>query len=286
MKSKLRLSTFYGVCGVSMLILAATQIGCATNQAREEEKRLDEGEKILSSSNGSLEFPEWAYSKTRTVDEGKLFVSGNVDVDSSHSASRCLMAADMVARANLVKELKSRVQEQAQYAAEGMEMDQHSLYTIINQSTEPQRIVGSFVAERWYGKIKSQSTNSTQLRYHCFSRMALPLELFKLQLNQVLAGSGRDLSRDFRDKMNKSWDMFFRADNPTPVEEITALPKRKSAPSSPFITPTADPANSKSEMADDEAGNEASNDADGGLISENRSVEERLPKKPKLAKRK
>lgn len=186
-------------------------VACSTNDKNLTAKGPIEGDEILSSSNGKLDYPAWAYETPRFIDDGKINVSGNVDISAEQSPSRCLDAAALVARANLASEIKNRLQGQFQYAAEGMGLDEHRLDSIINQASEVQNLAGTHTSSRWYAKVKIANGSDTKATYRCFALVSMPVELFKKQLLAELnrANEGKKLTPEFNEKVKQSWDQFF-----------------------------------------------------------------------------
>lgn len=197
----------------SVLLLLGISIlsGCVSSRSRmHDPEYYAKGDEILSTSDDSKNYPNWAFSEPRFVRDDVLFVSGSLDINGDQSPARGLDAAAMIARANLSSEIQQRLRLQMQYAAEGLQVEPQSLDQIINIESKTERLSGVYVAQRWYAKVKVPAEGQVLVRYRCFVLVGLALPLYRKQLLDSLDGGSRmQLSTEFKKNIRDSWDQFF-----------------------------------------------------------------------------
>ncbi len=203
--------------GLTALIL--TTACSSTSREEMARKAIEDNIKedvIISSSDGSKEYPEWAYNKPRFIQDGVLYVSGSVDINSSQSPARCLDAAVIIATSNLSREIVTRSQDQLQYASEGMGANSQSYERIINQESSIDKLHDINTSKRWFAKVKSSSETGVSVRYQCFALVGLDVESYKQQIVRAMNNTTNSVSESFKNKVNASWDKFLgKNDNET-----------------------------------------------------------------------
>ncbi|OGQ36953.1 MAG: hypothetical protein A3F16_03350 [Deltaproteobacteria bacterium RIFCSPHIGHO2_12_FULL_43_9] len=167
-------------------------------------------DKILATSNGK-DRPSWAMDKPRYVKKDQLYVSGMVEIDGNQSPSKGLLAADLQARANLLSELKSRLQAQLQFATEGFHYDQQHLNNIITESINVHSLTGLYIDQRFYEKVLVRNSQFPQVKYTCYSLATISMKDFREAVERNLRNnnSGKPLTEDFKKKVDKAWDRVF-----------------------------------------------------------------------------
>jgi hypothetical protein len=221
---------------VLSLGMLATGVGC-THSAKIKEAAY--GDVLLMSSDGRTEFPIWAYNKVTQTEGDRLFVSGGVDIAEGQSPSRGLEAADLMARSNLAKEVMSRFESQAQYAAEGLGLDESALSSIANLHATLPAISGIRIEEQWYAKVLSNGP-TPRVTYRCFTRLSIDIAGLKAQVQSRLRQS-QNLTPEFRARMNESWDRFFGSTSDGTAKSTAAQKGRtKTVPSELIPTDLTD----------------------------------------------
>lgn len=195
-----------------LTLLSMWATACSTTGSQSpnvDAKDLLKGDEILSSSDGSSDFPKWAYAEPRFIKGNEIYVSGSIEVNADQSPSRGLDAAYLIAKANLASEIHERIQSQVQYASEGMNVDPQALEQIVNQESELPNLSGIHLVTRWYAKVKVPSESSVLVRYRCFTLVALSLDAYKAQVANALRKPNAEFSPDFKSRVLSSWDRFF-----------------------------------------------------------------------------
>jgi len=187
-------------------ILSLASSGCATKMAG-----LPQGERVLYSADGTNKIPEWVYLRPYEEIAGRIFVSGVVDITGNQSPSRGLAAADLQARAELAKQIRTRLSNQLQYANEGFGYDNQVLEGIITQGSEVVHMSDVRIVDRGYAQIATTNLPGASIKYTCFSRASVDAANLKQMIERSLAeaeGQGR-ISESFRKKVDGEWNRFF-----------------------------------------------------------------------------
>lgn len=197
---------------IFVLPLAAFLIGgCAKSYTSGGQKYKVKKDKIVETSYGSKSDAKYFYKKPRVEKNNTLYVIGAVDVPGDSSPSRCETAADMQARIELVSELKTRISNELQYAAEGFNINAASLTQIANQLTKVEFMQGAYIDTRFWEKKIVQNGPDAYVKYTCYSRAAMPLTKFKENTDRLVREyEGEQFSKDFQNKVDASWDEFFK----------------------------------------------------------------------------
>lgn len=206
---------------ITTVLCVGSLMGCASKNMGSAAS----GDKVLSRAEGYSSTPEWAIIQPRFIENDTIYVSGGQDISGDQSPSRGCTASDVQAKANLISEIKTRLQSQLQLANENFDYDQSTLRQIINSATEVKFVTGLQISRRYYEKTLNETAHDKQVRYSCYSLAALPMEEFKRNVIRALRESeGRNqLSEDFKSRVNKSYDKFF--------DETTNAPAIVPAPS-------------------------------------------------------
>ncbi len=196
-------------------VLAVGLQGCATKSAM-----LPDADRVLSTTDGKNELPEWVYLRPLSERDGRVFVSGVVDIAGDQSPSRGLTAADLQARAELAKQIRTRLSAKLQYANEGFGYDNQVLEGIISQASDVNHMSDVRIAERGFAKILVKNGNGNEVRYTCYSLASVDAQDLKRMIARSLAeaeGRGR-ISTSFRKKIDREWNRFFDETEPTSPE--------------------------------------------------------------------
>ena len=196
------------------LLIILLQIGCSTNKNKTEG-----GENILSSSNGQLSYPEWAYEKPRYIDNDTLFVTGAFQINPDQNVNACLSAALLNAKANLAAEINSRIEKKTQLGEEGFEVGQNSLQNMIHEFVKIDRLTSSSEAKRWFGKTSAVTSGKELATIKCFVQISMGLPEFKQNVYAAVVKIDPSVSKDFKNKLEREWSSFF---GPEPKSEAPA----------------------------------------------------------------
>ena len=191
-------------------LIAMAPLGCATKRPA--------GDVILSTSDGTNKTPAWVHSRPYAEEEGRIFVSGLVYISGDQNPARGMAAADLQARAELAKQIRTRLSNQVQFANEGFGYDNQVLDTIITQGSEVSHLSDVRITHRGFSKIFSDNEKGGRVVYECYSRASIDSAYLKRMIEQSLAeaeGKGR-ISESFRKKVDKEWDRFFNEGAATP----------------------------------------------------------------------
>ncbi len=187
------------------LIIISAQ-GCSSKMAR-----LPDADKVLSTTDGKNEIPEWVYLRPLREENGRVLVSGVVDISGDQSPSRGLTAADLQARAELAKQIRTKLSAKLQYANEGFGYDNQVLDGIISQASDINHMSDVRIAERGFAKVLVNNGIGSQVRYTCYSLASVDAQDLKRMIARSLAeAEGRgQISESFRKKIDKEWERFF-----------------------------------------------------------------------------
>jgi len=196
---------------LGVLAAAVLVAGCGKSYTVDGKKFKVKKDKIVETSYGSKSDAKYFYKKPRIEKNNTLYVIGAVDVPGDSSPTRCEVAADMQARAELAAELKTRISNELQYSAEGFNINASNLSQITNQLTKIEFMQGAFIDTRFWEKKIVQNGPDSYVKYTCYSRAAMPLSKFKENTDRLLKEHEGDVfSSDFRRKVDASWDEFFK----------------------------------------------------------------------------
>lgn len=187
------------------LLMAATQ-GCSSKMAM-----LPDADRVLSTTDGKNEIPKWVYLQPLREENGRVLVSGVVDISGDQSPSRGLTAADLQARAELAKQIRTRLSYKLQYANEGFGYDNQVLEGIISQASDVNHMSDVRIAERGFAKVLVNNGVGSQVRYTCYSLASVDAnELKKMIARSLAEAEGRgQISQSFRKKLDREWNNFF-----------------------------------------------------------------------------
>ena len=184
--------------------------GCASK------KQADSGGyRILYTTDGSGKLPKWVYDIPVEEKDGKMLISGVVDIAGNQSPSRGLTAADLQARAEIAKQIKTRVAVKLQYANEGFGYDNQILSQIVSQASDATHMVNVRIVERGFAKISDVDNLGISTRFTCYSRAAIEIDELKKMIARALqdAQDQGKISEEFKQKVEKEWNQFFNNAN-------------------------------------------------------------------------
>jgi len=175
-------------------------------------------DKVVEKSYGSKTIAKYYYKKPHVKKNKNMYVIGTVDAPGDSAPSRCELASDLQAKIELAGELKSRFENQLQYSSEGYSINAQDLKQIAMQSTKIEFIQGVYIDNRFWEKKLVQNGPDTYVKYSCYSRAVMPMASFEDFANRILKEheAKKEFSGDFVQKVNESWDQFFR---PVDVED-------------------------------------------------------------------
>lgn len=187
---------------ISLLVIQ----GCAS-------KSVDKvtGYKVIYTADSTGKIPAWVHSIPTEEKDGKMLIGGVVDIAGNQSPARGLTAADLQARAELAKYIKTRLAVKLQYANEGFGYDNQVLYQIVSQVADVSNIVRVNIIERGFAKIADVDEYGLKTRFTCYSRVSVDVQ----ELNSMVARSLREaenqgqISESFREKVEEEWKTFF-----------------------------------------------------------------------------
>lgn len=194
---------------ITPLVLQALMLasqGCSSKMAM-----LPDADQVLSTTDGKGEIPKWVYLQPLREENGRVLVSGVVDISGDQSPSRGLTAADLQARAELAKQIRTRLSSKLQYANEGFGYDNQVLDGIITQASDVNHMSDVRIAERGFAKVLVKNGAGSQVRYTCYSLASVDAQDLKRMIARSLAeaeGRGK-ISESFRKKVDKEWNRFF-----------------------------------------------------------------------------
>jgi hypothetical protein len=207
-------------------VLASSLQGCATKSAM-----LPDADRVLSTTDGKNELPDWVYLRPISEKDGRVFVSGVVDISGEQSPSRGLTAADLQARANIAKQIRTRLSARLQFANQGFGYDNQVLEGIISQASDVSHMSGVRIAERGFAKILVRNGNGGQVRYTCYSLASVDAQDLKQMITRSIAeaeGNGK-ISKSFRQKIDREWNRFFDEQEPTSPDMTEVTPDQSTA---------------------------------------------------------
>jgi uncharacterized protein YcfL len=190
------------------LILFIAQ-GCASKQSNLAEHR------VIYTTDGSGVLPKWVFDNPIQEKDGKMLISGVVDIAGNQSPSRGLTAADLQARAEIAKQIKTRIAVKLQYANEGFGYDNQVLSQIVSQASDTTHMVNVRIVERGFAKIADTGNYGVETRYTCYSRASIEIEELKKMIARALQDAQQQgkISEEFKQKVEKEWNRFFNDAN-------------------------------------------------------------------------
>lgn len=171
-------------------------------------------QKVIYTTDGSREIPEWVYEKPFFEKENRVFVSGVVDIDGNQNPSRGLTAADLQARAELTKTIQARLSAKLQFANEGFGYDEQVLNQIVSMASDVNSLNNVRIEKRGYAQLLLDQGSYQQTRFSCYSLASVPRsDLQRMIANAIRqAEQGGKISPSFRKKIDQEWDRFFGED--------------------------------------------------------------------------
>ena len=209
------------LCAVLSLVLTACGGGSVSRGMHV--KNLGK-EKIVNTSGNK---PDWTFQKPMFVDNGVLYVSGMFT--DAPNLGKGLHLADTLARAKVAKMLRDRLQDDMNYASEGLDVDSTVFERILTSSTDEIVLNGIFQNSQYYEKKQVITLSGTVYRYDCFALIEMPQERYLAMLDNIMkeqSGKG-GVSDTFREKIEARQREFFKNLSDVKVEE--KLPKDKLA---------------------------------------------------------
>lgn len=173
------------------------------------------GYKVIYTADNTGKIPVWVHSTPTEEKDGKMLVGGVIDIAGNQSPARGLTAADLQARAELAKYIKTRLAVKLQYANEGFGYDNQVLYQIVSQVSDVSNIVRVNIIERGFAKIADVDEYGLKTRFTCYSRISVDVQ----ELNNMVSRSLREaeeqgrISEPFREKVEQEWKQFFQQSN-------------------------------------------------------------------------
>jgi hypothetical protein len=185
---------------------------CATSYKVGDTKYKVKKDKIVEKSYGSKTIAKYYYKKPHVKKNKIMYVIGTVDAPGDSAPSRCELASDLQAKMELATELKSRFENQLQYSSEGFNINTADLKQVAMQSTKIEFVQGIYIDNRFWEKKLVQNGPDTYVKYTCYSRAAMPMKSFEDFANRILKEheDKKEFSGAFVQKVNESWDQFFK----------------------------------------------------------------------------
>lgn len=165
-------------------------------------------EKVVEKSGGK---PDW-------VKRGSVFIKGGVlysvgSLTDSPNLSMGMRVAHKRAQAIIVESLKLHLQSTFREAAEGLNIDQLDIQTMIFSSAEA-IVSGFFPNDQYYEKKESLGFSGTGYKYDCYALTEITMENYLKALDGALNGYQKKqvLSEEFRAKVDAKEEEFFQRD--------------------------------------------------------------------------
>lgn len=192
--------------------LALNFLACSSKKLKSAQSSVPE---IVYATTGSKSIPDWVYQKPVFEKDDRIFVAGVIDLNGNQNPSQGLAAADLQARAEIVKMIESRMSLQLQLANEGFGYSEQVLHQIVNMAAGVEALQNIRIEQRGYAQIQSQVGGETINRYTCFSQASVARADLDQMIQRSLENSEKrgDISELFREKVEKSWREFFNSKN-------------------------------------------------------------------------
>ncbi|PIR21692.1 MAG: hypothetical protein COV44_11835 [Deltaproteobacteria bacterium CG11_big_fil_rev_8_21_14_0_20_45_16] len=195
------------IANLASLAIIPLLFGCAAKQMGST----PQAQKILYTTDGKREVPEWVYERPFFEKEDRVFVSGVVDIDGNQNPSRGLTAADLQARAELSKAIQTRLSAKLQFANEGFGYDEQLLHQIVSMASDLSSLTNIRIEKRGYAQLLLDQGSYKQTRYSCYSLASVPRSDLQRMIANAIRQSeqGGKISPSFRKKIDREWDRFF-----------------------------------------------------------------------------
>lgn len=158
--------------------------------------------------------PDWlAQDNHGFTKSGIVYRIGVSEGTADASPRKLTEVAGMKARADLSQELKTKLENRAQYASEGLGISQESLERIVTLGSKLENLNGLRVHETYYEKIASSDGYTESVRYVAYALIGLDEKEYRRQLAAAIQGNiDHSLSADFKKKVDKNWNEFFESE--------------------------------------------------------------------------
>lgn len=157
--------------------------------------------------------PNWLEQSNLGFIKGDMIYRiGVAETPANSSARKVTEVAAMKARADLAQELRAKLENRAQYASEGLSIDQSSLERIITEGSKIDNINALRTHEQYWEKIATSDGYSESTKYVGYSLVGMPLKQYRRQLQAAIRGNlNKSLSKKFQDKVDRNYEEFFNS---------------------------------------------------------------------------
>lgn len=166
-------------------------------------------EKVVEKSGSK---PDWVKHGSVFIKHGVMYAVGSLT--DSPNLSMGMRVAHKRAQAILVESMKEHLQSTFREAAEGLNINQLDVQTMIFSSAEAV-VTGFFPTDQYSEKKQSLGMGGTTYKYDCYALTEITQENYMKALDGVLNGYQQKpaISEEFKKKVDAREEKFFQKDD-------------------------------------------------------------------------